>query len=148
MAATYCPKLGAALAPTLWRGAPSRQDMDALAPLLDAIGSVHAPRPLGPPQSSFNEGDGVRIVGLTSASGVALNGLEGRVNAPINIGGRHCVYVAGRGVMLKPENLRKVLLTPDMEEASAADADEELNSQVNVFESGPRRPRHHRWSST
>ena len=115
-------------AATSWT--PSRQDMDALAPLLDAIGSVHAPRPLGPPQSSFNEGDGVRIVGLTSASGVALNGLEGRVNAPINTGGRHCVYVAGRGVMLKPENLRKVLLTPDMEEASAADADEELNSQV------------------
>ena len=137
--------IGRYLLPQTWRFALQRRplvdalsagQMDALAPLLDAIGSVHAPRPLGPPQSSFNEGDGVRIVGLTSASGLALNGLEGRVNTPINAGGRHCVYVAGRGVMLKPENLRKVLLTPDMEEASAADADEELNSQVRKLVHG------------
>ena len=104
----------------------------SLSQLFDTLGSGRAPRPVGPPQQCFDEGDGVRVVGLTSAAGQRLNGLEGRVQRALNNSGRHVIFVAGDEVLIKPENLRKVLLTAEQVDASAADAEAVLYERVRT----------------
>ena len=107
--------------------------LTAMAPLLDALGSTHS-SPIGPMKATYREGDAVRVVGLTSVAGAPLNEKEGRVqHDELNESGRAMVFVVGRTVWVKPENLRPVLVPEHQLEASAADADAELTKQVRAL---------------